>query len=394
MKAKTFGILSAILVVVLAAGALIVYQKARPKASLKMGTPMIAGISAGDIAAIHIRNPAESIELVKGSTGWVVRTRYRYPADFSRIRELVDTVKEAKIGRSFESTGEIQNRLALLSPIDTTAAEARRGTLIELKNEKGDSIAEILIGKTRKRGGKGEVPDGQYVMLDGSQNIFLVDKIFTSFQTGHSSWLAKNPVQINGEDISKISCEGPDGEGLKYVFERDGKGEEYTLTFPSSGVNVDTALLNRLSDALSSFQIEDVQIRTSGNKSARPSEADAASKGTGAQLPGKKPGRINFTLFDGLVYHVYPDPDCSETGPCILNIDVGWEKPGLKKDEKGKEVGADKTEIPENQPDMVVRVAQENERLSPWVFVVPKWRHDAFITDLQELIVQDKKEKT
>ncbi|HIJ20428.1 MAG TPA: hypothetical protein HPP58_05215, partial [Deltaproteobacteria bacterium] len=96
MKAKTFGILSAILVVVLAAGALIVYQKARPKASLKMGTPMIAGISAGDIAAIHIRNPAESIELVKGSTGWVVQTRYRYPADFSRIRELVDTVKEAK----------------------------------------------------------------------------------------------------------------------------------------------------------------------------------------------------------------------------------------------------------------------------------------------------------
>ncbi|HIJ36361.1 MAG TPA: hypothetical protein HPP59_03675, partial [Deltaproteobacteria bacterium] len=87
-------------------------------------------------------------------------------------------------------------------------------------------------------------------------------------------------------------------------------------------------------------------------------------------------------------------PDCSETGPCILRIDVGWEKPGLKKDEKGKEVGANKTEIPENQPDMVVRAAQENERLSPWVFVVPKWRHDAFITDLQELIVQDKKEKT
>ena len=86
---------------------------------------MIPGIPAGDIAAIHIRNPEENIELVNGSNGWVVQTSYQYPADFSRIKELVDTVKDAKIGRSFDSTEEIRNRLALVSPIDTTAAEGK-----------------------------------------------------------------------------------------------------------------------------------------------------------------------------------------------------------------------------------------------------------------------------
>ncbi len=116
------------------------------------------------------------------------------------------------------------------------------------------------------------MPDGQYVMLEGNKNIYLVDKIFTSFETGHSSWLAKNPVQINGGDVAKISCEGPDGEGLRYVFERNAKGGELKLTVPISGQNVDRASLNRLSGALSSLQIEDIRPRTSDNKGASPSE--------------------------------------------------------------------------------------------------------------------------
>ena len=177
----------AILVIVLAAGGLVVYQQSGPKASLKMGAPMIPKIPAGEIAAIRIRSPEENVELVNGNKGWVVQTVYRYPADFSRIRELVDTLKDAKIGRSFDAADEIRNRLALVSPADTGAAKGKgkRGTLIELKNDKGTLIAGVLIGETRKRGGKGDVPDGQYVMLEGNQNVYLVDKIFTSFETEH-----------------------------------------------------------------------------------------------------------------------------------------------------------------------------------------------------------------
>ena len=88
-----------------------------------------------------------------------------------------------------------------------------------------------------------------------------------------------------------------------------------------------------------------------------------------------------------MVYHVYPDPDCPEQGPCNLKIDVAWEESQWRKDEKGKEDGAAKTDQPEkeNRSDLLARAAKENDRLNPWVFVVPKWRHDAFITDLQGL---------
>ncbi len=394
MKTKTFLILLAILVVVVAAGGLVIYEKAGPRASLKMGASMIPGIPAGDIAAIHIRNAEENIELVNGNKGWLVQTSYRYPADFSRIKELVDTVKDAKIGRSFDSTEEIRKRLDLVFPNDAAAAKGKSGTLIELKNDKGALIAGILIGETRKRGGKGDVPDGQYVMLEGNKNIYLVDKIFTSFETGHSSWLAKNPVRINGVDVAKISCEGPGGEGPRYVFERNAKGGELDLTVPISGQNVDRASLNRLSGALSSLQIEDIRPRSSANKGSQPSETHEPVKKTGTPSSGKA-FRIDYTLFDGMVYHVYPDPDCSEQGPCDLKIDVSWKESEWKKDEKGKEEGAGKAAQPEkeNRSDLLAETAKENDRLSPWIFVVPKWRCDAFMTNLRELLKKEEEEK-
>ena len=392
MKTKTFVILLAIFVIVLAVGGLMVYQKTRPGASLKMGAPMIPEIPAGEIAAIRIRSPEENIELVNGNKGWVVQTAYQYPADFSRIRELVDALKDAKIGRSFDAGEEIRNRLALVSPVETAAVKEKQGTLIELKNDKGALIAGILLGETRKRGGEGDVPDGQYVMLEGSQKVYLVDKIFTSFETEPSSWLAKNPVRINSGDIAKISCTGP--EGIRYVLERNARGGEFKLAAPSSEQDMDRAAINRLSDALSSFRIEDVRPRTSGGKSPQSSETSEPIENAGTS-PSEKVYSIDYTLFDGLAYHVRPDPACSEQGPCNLKIDVSWNESEWKKEDKGKEKSAAKTgKAEEKTPaDLLAEAAKENDRLRPWVFVVPKWRHDAFTTDFQKLLKQDKEEK-
>ena len=395
MKAKTFVILSAFLIVI-SAVAFIVYQKERPTPSSEMGTPMIAEIPAGEITTIRMKTPQESIVLEKRSKGWVVQTRFQYPADFPRIMDLVNTVRDAKIGRSFDSSQEIRSRLGLISPDDATVDEGIRGTLIDLKNEKGASIATILIGKTRERGGRGDVPDGQYVMLGGSQRVYLVDRIFTSFETGNSSWLSKHPIRIKPEDIKKISCEGPESKGLGYVLKRPGKGEDFDLVIPPSGPNTDRAALNSLVNAFSSFQIEDVQLRTSANESGRRSKPGGLSKGgAGSQLSENGPNRIDFTLFNGVVYHLYPDPNCSESGPCTLKIDVGWEKPESEGGDKGKEgiaIGTDKQEK-DKQPDVSVRATEENERLNPWIFMVDKWRHDAFIMSVQKLLMQDKEGK-
>ena len=199
-------------------------------------------------------------------------------------------------------------------------------------------------------------------------------------------------MQINNGDIARISCTGP--AGISYVLERNAKGGELKLTTPASEQDVDRASINRLSGALSSFRIEDVRPRTPAGKSPRSSETSAPLKNTGTP-PSGKAYSIDYTLFDGLVYHVYPDPACSEQGPCDLKIDVSWNESEWKKEDKGNEKGAAETGKAEKETpaDLLAEATKENDRLSPWVFVVPKWRHDAFITSPKELLKQDKEEE-
>ncbi len=394
MKAKTFTVLSIVLVAALAAGGLILYQKTRSKGSSEMGAPLIAEMPAGDIAAISIQTPKETVDLANETDGWVVQTRFQYPADFSRIRELVEAVKEAKVGRSFESSQEIRERLSLLSPADTAADEGKRGALVEIKNEKGEVVAGVLLGETRKRGGEEGVQDGQYVMLHGSRNIYLVDKIFTSFETGNASWISKTPVNIDREDIARISCEGPNNKGIQYVFERGEKGKDFALSFPSSPEKIDRSALSRLTGALSALQIDDVQLRPDTSAKEGQFKRDGASIEDSSRKPEQAPVRIHFTLFDGMIYHVYPDSNCSETGPCRMEMDVSWEKPAWKGEEEVTKEGAEEKDKGEEkaQADSSVTAAQEHDRLSPWIFVVPKWRHDAFLANLNELIEKDEEE--
>jgi len=41
---------------------------------------------------------------------------------------------------------------------------------------------------------------------------------------------------------------------------------------------------------------------------------------------------------------------------------------------------------------LALEAKQENDRLSPWVYVIPKWQQEAFITDPQGLVEKPDKE--
>jgi hypothetical protein len=84
-------------------------------------------------------------------------------------------------------------------------------------------------------------------------------------------------------------------------------------------------------------------------------------------------------------YRIYPGTDCQASGRCITRIEVSWSEDagggetarsggdGASKGEKGRQASAQDAE-------------ELNERLSPWLFTVPKWQHKAFITDAAALL--------
>jgi len=109
--------------------------------------------------------------------------------------------------------------------------------------------------------------------------------------------------------FKKISCTGPDGT-LRYTFERPEKGKDFALVSSPAKRAIKQSALNRLAGALTGLEIEDV-----ADPSSTP---ESLSKGISP--------RLDYTLFDGITYHVYPGLTCSPGIPCYLRLQVDFKK--------------------------------------------------------------------
>jgi hypothetical protein len=301
-----------------------------------------------------------------------VEERFGYPADFSKISELVRTLRQVKVGRRFKSSEKVLKRLSLKSPHDKETPEEQRGTWIRMKDKEGKPVLDILLGENRMKGKERKMPDGQYVMLNKGPEIYLIDTILSSFETGPSAWLSKSPVKVNAKEIKSISCTGPGGKPVHYRFERDAKGKDFKLINPSTTQKIKKSSLNRLSNALSSLQIKDVE-----NPSASP---ESIQKETSPLL--------EYHLFNGLTYRVYPGKACSETTPCYLRIGVNYKKPNPVKEEKAQTASSGKKEPDreKSEEELTAEATEQNAHVSSWVYLIPEWQHKAFFTSLDQML--------
>ncbi|MCP4579835.1 MAG: hypothetical protein GY846_26495, partial [Deltaproteobacteria bacterium] len=98
--------------------------------------------------------------------------------------------------------------------------------------------------------------------------------------------------------------------------------------------------------------------------------------------------RLDFTLFDGITYHVYPGITCSPGIPCYVRLEVDYKRPTAS----GGDVSKDK-ESTEDKSDggLMAKAKEMNGRLAPWFFVVPERQHQAFFTTLVEMLEDEKK---
>jgi hypothetical protein len=374
MKPKTLVILLVILAVLAGAGTLLIHSRDMRSPSGEMGAYLLEQLPVNNIASIVIETPTSAVSLKRAADSWIVKERFGYPADFSKLSDFVRTLKEAKVGRKFNAPEKVLKRLSMKSPDDPDVLKEEKGTRVRMTDSKGKSLLDMVLGKTRAKDQQKGPPDGQYVMVGDAPEIYLIDKILSSFESGPAEWLEKGPVQVDAGEIRKITCLGPGETPVRYVFERPARGKDFGLIEPTTDRNIKKSSLNRLSNALSSLKIADVE----------PSSASPKSTAADASV------RLDYTLFDGRVYHVYTGKACSGTVPCRIRIEVGYDPPGpagpvetgQAAETKDKASAGAKSE----EATAVVKGTEENERLKPWVFTIPEWQHHAFFIDLEQLL--------
>jgi hypothetical protein len=378
MRTKTLVILLIICGFLAGVGALVIRLKSPSGSGSPLDRLILEKLPANEISSITIQGPEKSVLLAKKPDRWVVENRFHYPADFGKIADFVRKLKQAKIGRQFESSQATLKRLALKNPDDKDVGESEKGTQIQLKDESGKLLASLLLGKPRKSGAEHSFPDGHYVKLDNDPTIYLIDTHFAHLQKEPSDWLDKALLKVDASEVKKISCLSPEGGAIHYSFERAEKGTDLEPTALPANKKVDKPALNRLARSLSSLSMEDV--------------IDPSDDSVSTDL--KKFHTLEYHLFNGIIYRVYPGKACSKDGPCYLKLEVDYQEPAAeKKPAKEDKASSDEKTNPEKTPEEIdLEAKQLNKRLSPWVYVISKGQHDAFVTDLDKLL--EKPDKT
>jgi len=392
MKTKTLIFLVIILGVLVGAGILIIRKKAPERSEGRMGAQLLEQLPANRIASIIIKSSDDSVSLVKEKGQWVVKTRFDYPADFDKITDLVRKFKGVTAGRKFASSEDTLRRLSLQDPDDPDAPGDQKGVRIYFKDEKYRTLSNILLGKTRMRGEERSYPDGQYLMLGQESEIYLIDKHFLSLGKDSSAWLEKRLVKVGEDEIKKIVCMSADGKKRRYLFERPDKGKDLEPVDLSTNRTIEKSALRRLTGALSSLRLEDVVKPLDDSESG---DMEISSL-------------LEYHLFDGTLYRVFPGKTRLKEDTCYLKLEVGYQRPsgvkekgdmdksskkedrsnGVSTKEAQKGKGSKKHETSEEKTpeEYALDAKKMNARLSPWIYVIPKGQHEAFITDLEQLL--------
>ena len=341
-----------ILLCVLASITFFVLDREKPssKAS-RMGEMLFDDFPLNDIIAVQIssyeKDNLQTFKLKKSESEWVVEDLFEFPADFKSITELVDKLKESKIGRHFEGSPDTLSRLALHDPSQPDTPEDEKAIRIQLLGKDQKSLADVLVGKQRES----STGDDAHYLKPAKENIvYLVDQTFRFVGKQPQDWIKTNLLDIPPDDIETVTCIDSGNQSAIYTVKRPERGAQPELQTPVDDKPIKSRTVELLFDALSSLSIQDV---------AGPL-GEISEETTGFKtLP-----YLEFQLFDGTLYRVYPGKKAqAEQDGYYLKIEVSHVKP-------------------ENSPEEpAIAVYNLNRKLSQWVYIISDWEHQSMVTD-------------
>lgn len=231
-------------------------KPSRPGADL-MGKKLLPELPVNDVEKIVVTGPSVSAEVAKTEAGWVLPSRYGYPANFAKIRTALLKLADMKIGQ-VQTVTDAQKKSLKMSP--PSATNAQSGTAVALLGKGGKSIASLLLGAEHTRSAPGQqfggYPDGQFVSTDNGKSVYLVAQPLDDFSLSARDWMDTDLVNVQGADIETIQISGPKAPALAFGRKPDGTGMALGALAPNE--EMDATKVSSVESALSYLRFEDV----------------------------------------------------------------------------------------------------------------------------------------
>ena len=366
MKKNHLLLLLAVAVVVGLAGIYFQISQSAGWSDAKTDRTILPNLPVNDITKILIRSSPATVTLEKKGDQWVVAERNDYPADFTKIRNLIKTLWELKAGQETQIGPSQLSRLKLLTP--DQGAEA--GIEIDLKGEKENQIATLIIGKSvdRSNAAASSAESGRFVYNPAAKDrVYLVSESFLSIDpVTVAPWLDKTFI-APGEAKEIDQAAWSNNPGWKVV--RQDPKAEWQLEDLQTGETLDKSFAQTLSNFAPTFT------------DVRPLSVSPDETGL------KDPFRITVKTFDGFIYDLLVGKEGPDKAR-FLQLSVSAELPSARTPAPGESADDKKKKDEEFDKKNAVlkeRLATE-KRFEKWVYLVPDWKLEQVLKRRDEIV--------
>jgi hypothetical protein len=366
MKKKHLLLLLAVAVVVGLAGVFFQVSQYAGWNDSKTDRTIYQNLAVNDVTKIELRSAPASVTLEKKGDEWGVAEREGYPADFTKIRDLIKLLWGLKSGQETQIGPSQLGRLKLLTP----GQGADTGIEINLKGTK--DVASLIIGKSVERSNAtaGSPATGRFVYNPAVKDrVYLVSETFFSVDpVSVGAWLDKTFIAPG--DLREIDqAAWSNNPGWKVV--RKEPKAEWQLVDSQPGENLDKSL----GESFSTFAPTFVDVRP---LSVSPEESGL-----------KDPFKVTVKTFDGFTYDLLLGKGGPEKAR-YLQLTVSAELPSVRTpdpNEKADEKKKKDEEFDQKLKSLKERLERE-KRFEKWVYLVPDYNLEQILKRRNEILAK------
>jgi hypothetical protein len=294
----------------------------------------------GDLAWVRLTHGPVKADFAAIGGHWALVEKGNYPAVPDKMRRLLLGLADLTLVEPKTERPELFARL------DLDDAGNGKSTLVALQDRAGKTIAELVVGKTRRdRLGGGN--DGVYVRKPGDNRAWLArgsldlpGDLAGAPPGGIVGWLDRRILDIPASRIAGVTLTGDDGTAL--VLKRDAPDGKFAVAdAPPDSKLKGSAVIAEPAAALAGLDLDDVKPA-----------ADLP-------VPQKGVATAAFTTFDGLTV----------TLRLLAHDNADW---------ASIEAAGSGAAEPDNQA--------INAKLAPWSYRVPAGRAKLLRTRLGDLV--------
>lgn len=180
--------------------------------------------TAPNLARIVIEQGGTTATIEQSGDQWMIQSEDGYPASPEKVRAFVNALTDAEL---VEAKTAIADRYHLLDVSDPAKDNVAR--LIRLEDKDGESLGEIIAGKTRF-GQSGMTVAGTYVRRPGETQSWLADERIVG-GTALRDWAAPRVFEVPTETIARATVKLPDEPEYEIKRNEDGKSHQL-VTIP------------------------------------------------------------------------------------------------------------------------------------------------------------------